>query len=193
MGIGRYLSHPQVNQDPEVPVPAWGLSAIGLARAQKLAHSEALSGTIAIFTSTETKAIQTAAPLAKALGLVPTAIARMGENDRSATGYLQPDAFEETANAFFAHPDQSTRGWETAREAQNRIVKAVNDALNGHGKGDVLFVGHGGVGTLLYCALAGLAITRSHDQPAGGGNYFSFDLATRNTLHSWRPIEDEIL
>jgi len=34
--------------------------------------------------------------------------------------------------------------------------------------GDVLFVGHGAVGTLLFCHYSGVAIDRAYDQPADG-------------------------
>lgn len=41
----------------------------------------------------------------------------LGENDRSATGYLPHEEFEAAANAFFEQPDASFCGWETAVEA----------------------------------------------------------------------------
>jgi broad specificity phosphatase PhoE len=87
----------------------------------------------------------------------------MGENDRSATGFLPPSEFEATADRFFAEPDWSVRGWETARAAQARIVAAVRTALLDI-SGDALFVEHGGVGTLLYCALRRVEIDRRYDQ-----------------------------
>jgi hypothetical protein len=56
----------------------------------------------------------------------------------------------------------------------------------------VLFVGHGAVGTLLFCHYSGFAIDRAYDQPAGGGQYFAFVKNGRRVLHSWRrhpPLE----
>ena len=32
--FGLYITHPQVQIDPAVPVPDWGLSALGRARAE---------------------------------------------------------------------------------------------------------------------------------------------------------------
>lgn len=37
------------------------------------------------------------------------------ENDRSSTGFLPPEEFEVVADAFFAQPGVSVRGWETAQ------------------------------------------------------------------------------
>ena len=68
-----------------------------------------------IISSAEVKAVETAMPLAKALGCAHIIRDRMHENDRSATGFLPPDEFEAVADQFFAHPDMSTRGWGTAR------------------------------------------------------------------------------
>ena len=41
---------------------------------------------------------------------------------RSSTGFLAPEAFELQADRFFESPNDSTRGWESAADAQTRIV-----------------------------------------------------------------------
>ncbi|MGO8572680.1 histidine phosphatase family protein, partial [Rhizobium ruizarguesonis] len=84
-----------------------------------------------------------------------------GVNDRSATGFLPPPQFEEAADWFFAHTEQRFKGWERAVDAQARIVEAVNAVLATHdATSQIAFVGHGGVGKLLKCHLAGSPITR---------------------------------
>lgn len=188
--IARYLSHPQVQMDPAVPVPEWGLSALGKARVRSLVDAAWLSGTTQIVCSAERKAVETAEPIANALNVAIEIRAAMHENDRSATGYLSPDVFEQVADRFFAEPDRSIRGWERAIDAQHRIVREVETVLDRNRPGYVLFVGHGGVGTLLMCHLAGFPIARTRDQPGGGGNYFSFEPRRRRLLHPWRPMED---
>jgi broad specificity phosphatase PhoE len=185
----RYLTHPQVEIDPDVPVPSWGLNAIGQARARELARAEWLSSTTRIVTSGERKAIQTAAPIAAVLGIEVEVREAMHENDRSATGFLPPAEFQQVANAFFAQPDISIRGWERAIDAQSRILREVDVVLAGALVGDVLFVGHGGVGTLLMCHLLRAEISRVHDQPGDGGNYFTFTRTDRSILHRWLPME----
>ena len=188
--ILRYLSHPQVTIDPAVPVPHWGLSELGRRRTQSIGARPSLAGTRHIFCSDETKAIETAELLAGPLGLTVEQREDMHENDRSATGFLPPDEFEAVADRFFAEPMSSVRGWERAVDAQARIVRAIERAIDTAPTGDILVVGHGGVGTLLYCHCAGLAIARDHDQPAGGGNVFSVALDTLRALHGWRPMEE---
>ncbi|WP_371168187.1 histidine phosphatase family protein [Aliiroseovarius sp. 2305UL8-7] len=165
----RYLSHPQVQIDPAKDITDWSLSDLGQRRVTTLARSNALVGTTTIISSGETKAIETARPLADALGCKLTVRELMHENDRSSTGYLPRGEFEAVADQFFARPSESVRGWETALAAQARIVNEVDTCLSGHSLGDVFFVGHGAVGTLLFCHLSGLAIDRKFDQDPGGG------------------------
>lgn len=184
-----FLTHPQVAVDPDVPVPRWGLSVVGRERAAGLAGAPFLDRVSSVWSSTETKAVQTAELLAD--GMPRFQLDELGENDRSATGFVPPQEFEQLANAFFAHPDESVRGWATAADEQRRIVAAVDAVLADarSGSGDIVIVAHGGVGTLLLCSLLGQSITRDLDQP-GQGHYVRFDRDTRAVAHLWRPLED---
>jgi broad specificity phosphatase PhoE len=184
-----YLTHPQVAIDPAVPVPQWSLSELGAARMRSLAREPWLCGFRRIVASEELKAREAAALLAEALSVAPESVEGLHENDRSSTGFLPPAEFERVADAFFASPTTSVRGWETAVAAQRRIVQAVEAVLAAGPSSPTIFVGHGGVGTLLKCHCAGLPIERAHDQPAGGGNHFGFTLAPRRIVYDWRPLE----
>ena len=186
----RYLTHPQVKIDPSVPVPSWGLSDVGHARVSALIEAGWLSGTTEIVSSGERKAVETAEPIAAALGVKLDMREAMHENDRSATGFLEASDFERVADEFFAHPSASVRGWERAVDAQERIVREAETILARASDGDVLLVGHGAVGTLLFCHYAGLSISRVHDQQDGGECYFSLAKEGRRVLHPWRRMED---
>ncbi|MET3897662.1 broad specificity phosphatase PhoE [Devosia sp. UYZn731] len=188
-----YISHPQVRIDPEVPVPQWGLSEVGRARAEAFAARGLVPADAMIFASDEHKAVELAEMIAR--GAAVTVDAQMGENDRSATGFLPPDQFEETANRFFATPMESVDGWERAIDAQRRIIEAVAGAMARVQPGQTaVFCGHGGVGTLLKCYLGGWSIARSEDQSRlanpGGGNGYAFDLMARKLYCDWTPMED---
>lgn len=189
--LGRYLTHPEVIIDPDVAITEWGLSDRGRTRIQRLVTTRALWGITRVISSAEKKAIQTAELIADSLRLGVEIRPRMHENDRSATGYLPKEEFEAVADRFFAEPKQSVRGWEPAIDAQRRIVAEVEETLAHPPHGDILYVGHGGVGTLLRCWLSGLEIDRKHDQPGGGGGcIFSFSLSDRKPLGGWHIIEE---
>jgi broad specificity phosphatase PhoE len=189
-GLIRYLTHPQVKIDPAVPVTSWSLSAVGRTRTETLANTGWLSGTTQVISSGERKAIETAEIIAGKLKVAVEVRETMHENDRSATGFLPPNEFEAVADQFFAQPFVSIRGWERAIDAQFRIVRDVEQVLARDRAGDVLFVGHGAVGTLLFCHYAGVAIDRAHDQSAGGGHWFAFVEDGRRVLHPWRRMEE---
>ncbi|TNC63914.1 histidine phosphatase family protein [Rubellimicrobium roseum] len=184
-----YLTHPQVRIDPAVPVPLWGLSEEGRARAAALAAQAWPWAFRRIVASEEVKARETAGVLGAALGLAVEVRPGLHENDRSATGYLPRAEFEAVADLFFARPDESVRGWETARAAQARVLAAVGAALAEAPGVPALVVGHGAVGTLLKCALAGRPIARREDQPDGGGHHLGFALEPAGLRHDWRPME----
>ncbi|MCW5722727.1 MAG: histidine phosphatase family protein [Devosia sp.] len=190
-----YLTHPQVRMDPNVPVPLWPLSEEGRARAEQFVARRTVPEDALVFSSREAKALELAELVAAAAGTPVLADHLMGENDRSATGFLPPSLFEQTADAFFAHPEQSIEGWERAIDAQSRIVETIGLALGAVREGTpVVFCGHGAVGTLLKCHLGGRAIARSEDQSRhghrGGGNGFVFEIASRTLIGDWMAMEE---
>jgi broad specificity phosphatase PhoE len=188
--FGLYVTHPEIVVDPQVAVPKWHLSERGRDRARVAADQPWAAELARIVSSDETKALETAELLAAPRGLRVEIVDAMGENDRSATGFLEPAEFETAADWFFAHPEQSFHGWERAIDAQSRIVSAVNAVLAEHDPHlPIAFVGHGGVGTLLKCHLAGRPISRDGDQPPGGGNLFAFRLSDRVLLSDWCRME----
>lgn len=180
------ITHPEVVVEPATPVVDWGLSPQGRDRAERLTGLPWVHDLERLLCSAERKARETADVLAAASGLAPVVDEDLGENDRTASGFLPPAEFEAVADAFFAAPTESVRGWETAAAAQRRVVAAVRRHL-ADGRPGVAFVAHGAVGTLLYCDLAGIAIDRAHDQP-GQGSYYAFDAARWRPLHPWVRI-----
>jgi broad specificity phosphatase PhoE len=190
-----YLTHPQVRIDAAIPVPLWGLSAEGRARAEAFAARNVVPEGAMVFSSRETKALELAELIAAAAGTPVFADHLMGENDRSATGFLPPALFEETADRFFAFPQQSIEGWERAIDAQARIVSTIRTAsASVPSDTPAIFCGHGAVGTLLKCRIGNRRISREEDQghigAPGGGNGFVFDLAAKQLLTDWTPMEE---
>lgn len=190
MSLVHFVTHPEVVIDPTVAITEWPLSDKGRERMERFAAEADLSAVTSLFSSTERKARDGAEILCRALGLPVTERADLGENDRSATGYLPPEEFETVADAFFAAPEGSARGWARAVGEQRRIVTAVADLTRVAPPGDILIVSHGAVGALLLCDLLGVGIAREYDQPGrGGGNLFNFERETRLVIEGWRPIE----
>lgn len=183
-----FITHAEVLIDPEVPVPEWPLSPEGRARHETF--SARVTKITSVWSSAEVKARDGAEILAGAHGVALQVLEALHENDRSATGYLPPPEFERVADAFFAHPHDSVRGWERAADAQTRIVAAIDEVIARSPVGDIAVVAHGGVGALLRAHVLGMAIDRSHDQPRGGGGHVMvLGLPDRAMLRDWQRIE----
>jgi broad specificity phosphatase PhoE len=192
MAIVHFITHPQVTVDPAIPVPDWPLSRLGKERMHLALHRPFLVGVRAVFSSAERKARDAADILGRHLRLTPIILDQLGENDRSATGYLPKPAFEALADQFFACPELSVRGWERASDAQRRIAEAIARVIAlAPAEGDIAVVSHGAVGALLLCHLKRVPISRAEDQPGdGGGHVYSFHAGTGRLLSGWRRIEE---
>jgi broad specificity phosphatase PhoE len=186
-----FITHPNVLISRDVPVPRWPLSERGLARMRQCLRQPWVGEITAVYCSDEQKAIDGAKIIADHLSLAFLELPGLRENDRSSTGFLPPKEFEEVADEFFSKPEESVRGWESAADAQRRIIRAVEGLVANDGSvGAIAIVSHGAVGTLLYCYLSGNEINRRWDQPPnGGGNYFRFSLAPRTVSDWWRQID----
>ncbi|WP_244504735.1 histidine phosphatase family protein [Jannaschia faecimaris] len=151
------------------------------------ANHQVVAGVTSVWSSREVKAIDAAAILTARLVVGHQHEIDLGENDRSATGYLPPDEFERTADRFFSEPECSVRGWERAVDAQRRVRDAVDRILADHKGGDVAIVSHGAVGSLLLCCYLENPISRAADQPFQG-HYWQASLPAKRVLHGWRSI-----
>jgi broad specificity phosphatase PhoE len=185
-----FITHANVVVDPNKPVPDWGLSQKGKERHVLFNSNTETKNITAVYSSYEQKAIDGGLILSNHLGVELQKVESLRENDRSSTGFLYEEEFQTTANDFFANPNQSIRGWEKAIDAQNRIVFAMKNIISADkSSGDIAVVAHGGVGTLLFCFLAGKEISRQYDQPQnGGGNFFTFYKDNFEIIHDWRDI-----
>lgn len=181
-----FITHPDVVIDPAVPVPDWVLSERGKARLNTPQARKWVREIDSFWSSMERKAVDAAAILAGDGNV--TTLEALGENDRSATGYLSRDAFEAMTDAFFARPFESVQGWERAIDAQARIVAAVEHVIASTQASRIAIVAHGAVGALYLCHLTRSVISRAADQPPGsGGHVFAF--ADGRLIHGWRAID----
>lgn len=181
-----FITHADVVIDPDVPVPQWPLSEKGRARHAALR----LPPLGSVWSSTEQKALDGAAILSEAQGVPRRALEALGENDRSATGFLPPEEFWEVVEQFFARPDQSIRGWKRAADAQARVVAALQTVAATAPEGDIAVVAHGGVGSLLRAHVLKARIDMSHGQPTDqvGGYLLEIGLPDWRLLRDWTEI-----
>ena len=188
-----FVTHSEVVIDPDQPIPDWPLSEVGRARMVQFAEVLATGDmpVASVWSSDERKARDSAEIIAARLGLEPHIEHGLHENDRSATGYIAPPEFWEVVAQFFGRPDESVRGWETARAAQARIVQSVEQVLAAEtAPGLIVVVSHGGVGQLLTAHLQGVEIGQE-DRPGnpGGGCWIAIGRQDLRLAGAWRDVE----
>ncbi len=184
-----YFTHTQIRVDPTKAVRNWHLSDEGRARVLRVVNAPWVSRVTRVVASTEYRVIETAHIFAGRRDLPVEIHAKIDDSARPYSEFLSVVELDRTVDAFFAQPLENARlGWETAADAQRRVVAGIDALLAAKTDGDVLIIGHGRIGTLLLCQLAGLPISREYFQPTPGGNLFAFDCASRKLLFRWRSV-----
>ena len=147
-------SHPEIVLG--VPAREWRLSVEGRRRCQPLADEIARRyAPVAVVSSDEHKAIETAELIAEPLKLPVEIATDLREHERDAVRLLDDAAFRAAIAAFFAHPKELIYGRETAADALARFQIGVAETLAAHPTGDIVIVTHGTVMSLYLAARTG--------------------------------------
>jgi broad specificity phosphatase PhoE len=141
------VRHSAVTVDPSILAHQWRLSAEGRKRARLLAQQLTPYNPVAVVSSYEMKAQETASIIATTLGIPQQTADGLHEHVRH-TFIADPAEWDAAVAAFFARPDELVFGSETARQAQRRFGAAVENLLPQHPEGNLIIVTHGTVLTL---------------------------------------------
>lgn len=140
-----FVRHSQSKPQPGVPPSQWPLSEEGKRRCLPLATSLAPCNPVAVVSSREVKAKQTAAALAAHFSLTVSTSNSLHEHERTGAPFLQQEQFLDTMRTFFEQPEQLVFGNETAAQALQRFRHAVDQVLNRYPDGNLILVTHGTV------------------------------------------------
>nr|WP_321979879.1 histidine phosphatase family protein [uncultured Cohaesibacter sp.] len=190
----RYLIHPQSLDTLSSPQGACALDDDARARAEAFARSGLLDGTAYIFSSSHAITRQTASVIGDLLSILPIVDAEMDESDTLISDALPEMGLVDRFKSLFSpKKEQAASQGESAMDAQDRIaaayLSAMERVLTSGMRGDVLMVGHGGVGALLFCYLSGQGIGAEFTPPPSG-YYFTYDWGARKMLHGWQAMEE---
>ena len=130
MAAVYYFTHTQIRVDPAVPVRDWSLTDEGRARVIRVTNAPWMSHVTRILTSSERRMVETAEIFAVRRHLRMEVNPRFHDSKRPLADFLSVNDLAIATDRFFFRPEESARpGWETAVEAQKRIVAAVEDDL----------------------------------------------------------------
>ena len=142
--------------DPAVDSREWRLSVEGRRRCARLAdilreHDPAL-----VVTSTEPKALETGAIVARRLRIPLESTENLHEHDRRGAPFVTSEgSFVELVADLFRRPGELVFGNETADQAYERYAAAVDGLLARYSEGNLVVVSHGTVMTLFVARRAG--------------------------------------
>jgi broad specificity phosphatase PhoE len=139
------VRHSQSEMQPECPAAQWPLSADGRQRCRILAERLQPYGLSCIYTSQETKAVQTARITARQLGIPWRRRKGMEEHHRSSVRILASSEFQALVARLLHNPDELVFGEETGAQAVRRFSSALQSLLQAHPNENLGVVTHGTV------------------------------------------------
>jgi broad specificity phosphatase PhoE len=128
--------------DPDRPTSEWSLSAEGVSRCETIASELERFLPAVMFSSPETKAVETAQHVGLHLGIEFSVREGLCEHRRPAV-FLPQSEFHDSIRGFFAVPDSIVYGSESSNDVAKRIEAEVRRALVEHPEGNILMVTHG--------------------------------------------------
>ena len=168
--------------DPDRPASEWALSPEGISRCEALASELERFLPAAIFSSPETKAMETAEQVGLNLGIEFSVRGELREHRRPAT-FLPQAEFHEKIRGFFASHDDIVYGSESSNDVAERIEAEIRRALTEHPDGNILMVTHGTAMTSFtsrYTNADAYSLWQSLDLPA----YIAFRLPSFDIVDS---------
>ncbi len=147
-------SVPEIVSD--IPAHQWHRSQEGYRRCTPLAERLATYQPAAIVTSSEPKAVQTAARVALYLGKPYAVMPGLQEHDRSTSSFLPGEAFQARVAGLFKYPRVLVFGRETAEQAAGRFARTIAGVLTTYPHGTIGVIAHGTVIALFVAAQTGV-------------------------------------
>lgn len=168
-----FITHPEIVPDPSIPISMWDYSSYGVARWQGIINKLWIKDIEKVYTSPEPRAKKAAQMLADSLGYSLHVLDALGPINRVSTGVLPNEDFSACALTFWEKPNESCRGWETAKDAQTRATNAVQRMLQDSKEyHHIAAVSHEDIVNLIICHFQGIPIEQHEEKTMGFALHF---------------------
>lgn len=133
------------------------LAEEGHHQAELMAEYLSTEGIDAIYTSPLRRAVQTAAPLERKLGLTATVVDDVAEYDRLSSEYIPIEELKAAGDPRFHELTSGTwDGHDPREEFEQRVTAAIDRMIDDHAGDTIAVVCHGGVINLVLAQVLGL-------------------------------------
>ncbi|HEX3050576.1 MAG TPA: histidine phosphatase family protein [Aggregatilineaceae bacterium] len=179
------IRHPKTQPDSALPASQWRLSDDGQKQVRDLVAAAFWDGVAAVYTSQEHKTTVVGEAVLAAHGVTHIAVQELGEAKRDQ--WVSGDQFYAAQASFFSRPDVAPiPSWESAAEARERFVQAMDSLLSRHPRNQSLaVVSHATVLTLYVAHLFREAPSFQQWQKLGFAEVMAVD---RAALHPITPF-----
>ena len=153
-----FIRHSKVVFDPLIPIKNWRLTAEGIVLVKDLLKLQAIKNIDVIYSSLETKALETASIIAKGNGLLIKTDSKLDEVT-SFSNKLFPD-FDKYAKDYWDEKVERWNNGETKREALDRFNKVIKEIVETEEKNK-----HSNVGIVTHGAILTLFTSQFYNTP----------------------------
>lgn len=144
-----FIRHSQSLVNPDIPITSWGLTDEGIKFATVLHDNPIIKAVQVMYSSLQTKALETAVLLTKNNGIPIKTDNRFTEVTSFTTKFMKSEEHAETVRAFCAGTMERVSGGESAAEALKRFNDAVISVVTTEKDKQVVgIVSHGMILTL---------------------------------------------
>lgn len=143
-----FIRHSQSLVNPSIPIPSWGLSDEGVTLATTLRENPIIKAVQVMYSSLQTKALETAVLLTKNTGVPIKTDNRFTEFTSLTNHFMKPEEHTESIRAFCAGTVERIHDGETSAEGLKRFNDAIIATVAAErDKQAVGIVSHGGIMT----------------------------------------------
>lgn len=181
------ITHAHTQSQPREDATLWQLSPTGHKQAALLAQQPFWNQVEQIVLSTEAKTRLTIVPVLEQRGLPVYEDARLNELRR--VGWVTNEEYKERVRQLFAKPTHSIQDWESAQDALQRVLTAIEHLCVQFAGKRVALVGHGLTLSLYRAHLLGNAHVDFTDwQQLSFASVALVDPEQRQLLQDFTPV-----
>jgi len=142
------IRHSKTSPTADIPIPLWGLSKEGIRLAKKLSKNKIIKEIGVIYSSLQTKALETALLLAKSNTIPIKTNPNLTEISLFTIKFFGSEKYEENVKNFYSGKIKRIAGGETYQEAIQRFSQTIDKIINEEKRGGIKNVGivsHGNI------------------------------------------------
>lgn len=140
------VRHSKSLVNPDIPIPTWGLSEEGVILAKGLREITVINSLEVVYSSLQSKALETAVYMTKNSGIQIKTDNRLTESTSFTNKFVDLEQLAQNTKDYYSNTDLSINNGETFQEALNRFMTAIENIIKAEaGKKNIGIVSHGNI------------------------------------------------